>query len=209
MKHFWGLMMLAGMLALAGGCAPTENVTINGSGGATFGASGASSSSAPVYTAYNVWFEKATHVYSENYHVGSLIPAGTRVMNITIRREINPKITFTTLPGGMTYTMVFVARHHPGLTVDRFMARLFTTKNLSELTRGFSDNELRAVKEGTIRGRMSKQAVIVAYGYPIETYTPTLESNRWTFMDNRFNRTEYEFGDNGYTSVSAAPVRRR
>lgn len=46
---------------------------------------------------------------------------------------------------------------------------------------------------------MSKDAVLVAIGYPPITRTPTLESDDWTYWSNRFN-TFIVYFENGKVS---------
>lgn len=158
--------------------------------------------SEPAYTAYNLWFEKAGNFYSTNYHVGRIIPAGSQVKDVSFSKTM---ITFTVLPEGVAYKMEFVPKHHPGLSINQFMARLFTTKSLGQLTEGFSGMELAAVKSGVLQPGMSKKAVAVAYGYPIETKTPSLQDNQWVFMMNRFRTKAINFDAQGRTTREAVP----
>jgi hypothetical protein len=162
-------------------------------------------SSSPIYNAYNIWFEKPDHLYSTGYHVGQMIPAGTQV-HAEILNSRTPMIIFTTRSGGKKFQMEFVGRHHPGMTVEQYCSRMFTTKSFGELTEGFSDREIQAIKEGVLRTGMSKKAVIVSWGYPPEILTPTLQGNTWTFQEKRFLKKEINFDENGYTALGPTPV---
>ena len=58
---------------------------------------------------------------------------------------------------------------------------MFTNLSPEEAMKGFSKKERNAVKRGFLVGGMSKEAVLMAYGYPPEHRTPSLDSNDWTF----------------------------
>lgn len=202
MRRALGMWMLFGMLALTVSCVnggnyePTRGgqsatgVGSESSGGAARGSTQLNAPAGPIYTAYNLWFEKADHLYSTGYHVGAIIPAGTQVTNVSIDKVRNTNwITFRRQPGGDNYKIEFVEKHHPGLTAGRFCARLFTPESLGALTEGFSEGEMQAVKTGQLQVGMSKKAVLVTYGYPPEIRTPLLAANTWTFWENRFNST--------------------
>lgn len=192
-----GMLMtfvLAGW-ALAAAC--TQG---GGSAGSTAGATGSDAApmpGVPVYTSYNLWYEKPDHMYSTGFHVGRMIPAGTQVTNVRIQRGY---ILFNTAPDGMSYKMEFVQKHHPGASINQFTARLFTPRSLGELTEGFNENEMTAVKQGMLRPGMRKNAVLVAYGYPPEILTSSLQSGVWLYQKNRFQKNQVQFGEDGNLS---------
>src|SRR5213082_1122063 len=103
-----------------------------------------------LYTAYNIWFEQPTKVYSTNYQKGNLFPAGSEVTEVS---KSSRKVEF-------------VAKHHPGVTGEQWADRFLTTKNFAALSGGLTPAEIKAVKAGQIQVGMSKKAVILAAGYP-------------------------------------------
>ncbi len=52
---------------------------------------------------------------------------------------------------------------------------------------------MNAIKGGYLRGGMTKDEVILAWGYPPEHKTPSLDSNRWLYWENRWVSTEVCF----------------
>lgn len=56
--------------------------------------------------------------------------------------------------------------------------------------------ERKNIKNGTIAVGMSKDAVVMAYGYPPSHKTPTLDSNMWTYWRDRFRRV-FVYFENG------------
>src|ERR1700704_557178 len=85
--------------------------------------SGASAASAAdrLYTAYNIWFEQPTKVYSTNYQKGNILPAGSEVKDVKRSKD---KLEFTDVTLDLRFTFEFVDRHHPGLTGEQWMARM-------------------------------------------------------------------------------------
>lgn len=63
--------------------------------------------------------------------------------------------------------------------------------------------ELQAIKEGKLVVGMSKAAVIMAYGYPPEHRTPSLESNTWIYWIDRFRNKAILFDENNRTCKPA------
>jgi len=45
---------------------------------------GNAASGKKIYTAYNIWFERAERIWSINYKKGAVIPAGTLVRDVEI-----------------------------------------------------------------------------------------------------------------------------
>ncbi len=147
-----------------------------------------------LYTAYNIWRVPESNMYCVNYKYGSnIIRAGTEVSNVKVTKDFandNARdlddyelayIRFKIIKGGKTIVIQYRTRWHPGKKVENYKKMMFTTKTLSELTKGMTANEIRAIKAGVLVQCMSKRAVLVAYGPPPEHYTPDLNSNRWRY----------------------------
>jgi len=142
-----------------------------------------------LYTAYNIWRLPKKEMYCINYKYGSnIIPAGTEVSNAkAIKHDLhndeldNPFISFKIVKEGKTIEIKYRNKYHPGIKIEDYKKMMFTTKTFSEHTKGMTANEIRAIKAGVLVQGMSKRAVLVAYGYPPEHQTPTLNSNRWRY----------------------------
>ena len=151
-----------------------------------------------LYTAYNLWCEKPARMYCVNYCRGRLIPAGTRVSDVRLVRKAFKKrqgIEFKPVESGVPHVIFFAPEFHPGMTIEQFRDRLFTSKTFEELTAGLTEEEIAYVRKGALAEGMSKQAVLVSRGYPPEHVTPTLKANSWTYWMSRFNRTVAHFAD--------------
>ena len=140
-----------------------------------------------LYTAYNIWRVPKENRFCINYKYGSnIIPAGTEVSKVKVKSNGCPKsvldcISFKIVKEGKTITIGYRRNYHPGKRIEDYKKMMFTTKTLSELTKGMTANEIRAIKAGVLVQGMSKRAVLAAYGPPPEHYTPNLNSNRWLY----------------------------
>jgi len=146
------------------------------------------------YTAYNIWYEQPVKIWSTNYQKGHLLPAGTAIKNVRPSRK---SLRFTAVETNITYTIFFVPNHHPGLAGGQVYDRLLTDKNFGQLTEGFSESEIEAIEIGKVVNGMSKAAVIVCYGYPPESGTPTMKAKTWKYWQSRFSDFEVEFDEDG------------
>ncbi len=158
-----------------------------------------------LYTSYNMWYEKPEHLYAINYKKGIMIPAGAEVSQVDVTLEKRRSmITFTTVKDGQTFRVEFEEKFHPGLSAEDYKKKMFSSKTFDELTKGMEQKEIQAIKEGKLVVGMSKAAVIVAYGYPPEHVTNTLDAKKWTYWIDRFRSKEVFFDDNNRTRKADA-----
>ena len=155
----------------------------------------AAAADAQKYTAYNLWYEHPQKLYSTGYEKGTMIPAGTAVSQVKVSRKA---VSFVD-GSGTRFTVLFVAKHHPGLSAEQFADRLLTTKSLAELTKGMSTKEVEAIKQGKVETGMSKAAVLVAIGYPPEIRTPNTDLDTWTYWRDRFRSYPVTFANGKVT----------
>jgi len=155
-----------------------------------------------IYTSYNMWYElgKEEAMWAINYKTGTMIPAGTEVSNIRVKKT---QIFFVTVDDKKRYIVNFNAKFHPGKKPADYASMMFSEKDFLELTKEMSQTDIDGIDEGLIMVGMTKKAVIVAYGYPPEHKTPDLNDNVWRYWLNRFSSTEINFDDNGKTTKPA------
>ena len=77
--------------------------------------------------------------------------------------------------------------------------RTFGTRNREQLMEGFSDAEKWAIRKGVLVSGMSKEAVVVSYGYPPSHQTPSLSANTWNYWASRMGRFLVTFDGSGKT----------
>ena len=159
-------------------------------------AANAASAADRLYTAYNIWFEQPTKVYSTNYQKGNLLPAGSEVTEVS---KSSKKVEFTDPKLGMKFSVEFVGKHHPGVTGEQWADRFLTTRNFAALSSGLTAAEINAVKAGKIQAGMSKKAVILAAGYPPEVATASTKLDTWKYWRHRFGSYAVQFSDGKVT----------
>jgi hypothetical protein len=166
-------------------------------------------SGGPHYTAYNIWYElgKENSLWCINYKKGEMIPAGTEVTDVKIVKAESGRflggsdvaISFSTVENGREYLVNFKAVFHPDLDIDDYMDKMFTEKDFDQLTAGMNEYEINAIKEGKVKINMSRDAILVSYGYPPEHRTPSLKKDVWLYWMNRFQTKDIHFDENGLT----------
>jgi len=156
------------------------------------GGASAASAADKLYTAYNIWFEQPTKVYSTNYQKGNILPAGSEVKDV---KRSSEKLEFTDVNLDIRFTFEFVGKHHPGLTGEQWMARFLTTRDFAALSSGLTAAEIKAVRAGEVKAGMSRKAVLLAAGYPPEVATASTKLDTWKYWRHRFGSYSVRFSD--------------
>ncbi|HMG58905.1 MAG TPA: hypothetical protein VK583_04195 [Burkholderiales bacterium] len=152
----------------------------------------AASAADRLYTAYNIWFESPTKVYSTNYQKGNLLPAGSEVKDVN---RSSKKVEFTDPKLGMKFSVEFVGKHHPGVTGEQWIDRFLTTRNFAALSKGLTPAEIKAIRAGQVQAGMSKKAVLVSVGYPPEVATASTKLDAWKYWRHRFGSYLVQFSN--------------
>jgi hypothetical protein len=157
----------------------------------------------PLYTAHNVWYEKADRVFAINYKKGIIIPAGSPVM-LDPRgvRSGDSALRFSVPAAGISVTLHLQPKFAPGVTIEALLQRTLTQKPWEQLVEGLDAREIESVRNAVVLTGISKRAVLASYGYPPEHATPSLDGNVWTYWINRFVKKELRFDAEGRTTTS-------
>ncbi len=145
-----------------------------------------------LYTAHNIWFEHPEKIYSINYKKGAILPVGTEVTRVRVGRG---KITFRA--NGLRFRIYFNPRWHPGQSTKVLQQQLFTTKSLDEMTQGMSEEKISYLRTGTPMEGMTRQEILMTYGYPPRHGTPGLFSNQWVYWRDRVRTKRICFDETG------------
>lgn len=152
------------------------------------------------YIQTNMWFEKENNFAATNFHKGRIIPVGTKVRVDKIRSS---QITFTILDENMSYTYTRLGRHSK-IDIFELFSRYFSKDNPMVENGKFSKftkEEQRNIQEGIITPGMTKDAVLMAYGYPPTHKTPELSSNVWIYWESRAISVKVYFKDGVAESI--------
>lgn len=144
-----------------------------------------------VYTQVNMHSLKGKVVTWINYQVDSLIPVNTRV---TVDKISGSKVVFTLKETGQTLALKNKASRS-GMDGLAWASKHFAPipVNLAK----FKKSEREAIALAKAQPGMSKEAVIVALGYPPAHKTPSLDSPSWLYWINKWNKIAVEFGSDG------------
>jgi hypothetical protein len=153
------------------------------------------------YTMANIWYENPGKIYSTNYHRGAILPAGTKV---TVNNVSRKEISFTD-KDGLDFRIVYVSKHSSrGATVWDHFDQYFSEEDpmgkngpFGRFTKKEKDN----IRQGVLAKGMSKDAALMAYGYPPSHKTPSISANQWTYWDNRFVTRLVLFVDDKISNV--------
>jgi hypothetical protein len=152
-----------------------------------------------LYTAYNIWIMRSDNMKCINYKYGDkILPAGTPVQKVHIGEEQRPYqefIGFETVGDQKKFKIYYNSSWHPGKTIKDFKDSMFTTQTFQEMTSGLSQREVDAIRAGKVLDGMTAKAVLIAYGYPPEHRTPSLDRKIWIYWSNKLTSFEVCFDD--------------
>jgi hypothetical protein len=142
-----------------------------------------------------MWAQQGQHE-STNYRKGQFIPINTQV---TIKSSSGETIRFQ-VPSMDNYTVTMInVPEYTGGGIEKLFKRTFGPEKV-ELDK-FSDNVREAITNGNIIEGMSKDAVILARGYPPKHETPSLESSRWKYWTSTFGTRVVKFEDGSVVDI--------
>ena len=147
------------------------------------------------YTCCNIRYEK-NEITDVNYQMGGIIPYGTRVQIIEVKKNA---VKF--LPEGHP-EMTLVYRHGRKVyPFEQYVDRIFLTepprlsaapvassKKKGAKAAASSANKFeKQIQQGIVEPGMTKQDVLLALGYPPAHRTPSIEQPIWTYWRNRWD----------------------
>jgi hypothetical protein len=147
------------------------------------------------YTKANIWYESPEKILPM-YHKGNMLLVGTKVK---ILHCSNSRIKFVT-DNGREFVLVNAAKYST-IGLKEFFEQYFSETNVL-IENGpfyaFSKIEQENIKNGLIVPGMSKEAVLMAYGYP-PSHATNISSNTWFYWKSKFRRFPVYFKDNKLT----------
>jgi len=160
-----------------------------------------------VHVRVNLWYDKDHRILSTNYHTGHIVPAGTEVMITEITNRI---IRFEVAENKNPYFILNVKRHSMNATTKDLMDMLFSNENPvgpGTLFDRFTEEEKRNIRFGTLEEGMSRDAVLMAYGYPPRHQTSSLKNHIWVYWDTRWSKKMLYFEDDRVFMVAGSEDR--
>ena len=144
-----------------------------------------------LYTQVNMHSFKGKAVFWINYQIDRLIPVNTKV---TVDEISGSGVVFTIKETGQTLKLKNKSKHS-GLSGQQWADRHFGPKpvNLGK----FKKSVQEAIALARAEPGMSKDAVIIALGYPPAHKTPSLDSPSWLYWRNKWNKVAVQFDSSG------------
>jgi hypothetical protein len=146
------------------------------------------------YTQTSLWIDSNRHL-TTNYSAGYLVPINTRVEIL----DSNRNAIVIRVPDLDRNVRIENAANHTGEDIAGIYDRYFGNSRV-DLSR-FDSNTRNAIEGGRVEEGMSRDAVLLARGYPPSHQTPSLDQNVWTYWRNRFVRQTVTFSGDRATEL--------
>ncbi len=148
-----------------------------------------------LYSQVNIWYEKPTKILSTNYHVGGVLPVGTKIKVVEASKKA---LTFTD-SSDAKYRIICELKHNNVPCNDLALLWFGETDPMAKGGKfeKFTKEEQEFVRAGYVREGMSRDAVLMAYGYPPTIRTTSLDQAIWTYWKNRWVTEIARFDDKG------------
>jgi hypothetical protein len=165
-------IVLLALVVLIGGCASTDYITRNGPDINPIGQI--------YYTNVNIWYTNPKKISSHNFIDGIILPIGTKVKILSYRGRT---IEFSSDPEPILSMSNSVGS---GISLETYFERYFSKEDT--LTEGsifskLTNEEKTSVKEAKVKGGMSKESVLISWGYPPPRWVVNpMVSNIWQYL---------------------------
>lgn len=169
-----------------GACAPTVYMTKDG---------GQITEGSTVYNLTNLHPDmRQLRMYAMNYQREGLLPMCT---GFQVTKSAGDFLRLRTLEGGVTFHY-FLDKYTPDFAtnVNSYFATTCSKAKVSNM----SSVDQKGIRIGKALRGMTKEAVILAIGYPPVHATLSLERDQWTYWINRFKRMVINFDASGRVS---------
>ncbi len=178
----------------------------------------------PIYLAHNLWQIddwdiEAMNIKSKelvrgnpvfgNVRPGSeihMIPAGTAIEYVMFDYRYRghgvpaPYILFKVREKSKYDFLGMIPKYQKNnqreVSIEELLVRTFTTKTFDELTAGMKPEEIENIRNGTIQKGMSRDAVIVSWGYPPLHANPSLSGRHLYYWKNYWVKELVDFDEN-------------
>lgn len=177
MSKFVRLLGLAALAAIVVGCASSAPKEVQANVGKTY------------YTQVTFWTYKGEHE-TTNYGVTQRVPINTQVRINDVGGNV---VELTLVDSGREVVLINQEKYTLkgiGPIFDRYFG-----ESRVDLAR-FDGATREAIEDGEIQTGMTKDAVLLARGYPPAHETPSTDSDSWKYWKSRYDTMVVEF-ENG------------
>jgi hypothetical protein len=156
------------------------------------------------YTTANIWYTNPVEIKNTNYHMGAIIPFGTK----GVIEKINRKKIMFRAENGASFTIIRMKRHSNISMQEHFHRYFSKTDPMAQggLYHRFSEMEKQNIRKGNVVIGMAKEAVLSSYGYPPSHATPDLKADHWRYWIIGRQEVRVIFIDNRVSSIQKLSV---
>jgi hypothetical protein len=156
------------------------------------------------YLCCNMHYDKPD-ITDVNYLQGTLVPLGTRVQILEVRKN---SVKFQ--PAGQPPLTLSLRHGKKMMTFDQYLDRIFVAedphaklpKPRDRKHAADTEKVRKAIEGGVIEPGMTREQVLMAVGYPPAHRTPSLESGVWTYWSNRWATYQVYFDGDRVSRVN-------
>lgn len=147
---------------------------------------------APVYTAFNLWYDEDGVMTSANIQKGSILPFGTEIEFVEADTD---RIIFKRVSDGKIFKLKY-SLDRTLVPIEQYIRRAFVLKNKKELTIGVRPMIQEKISRGIVDKGMTRNEVLLAYGPPPPMRTPSETVDTWIYwIDDGVTVRVVFFGD--------------
>ena len=136
---------------------------------------------APVYTAFNLWYDEDGVMNSANIQEGTILPFGTEIQFIEADTD---RIIFKRVSDGKVFKLEY-SLDRTLVPIETYIRRLFVLKSEKEMVVNVRPMVLEKIKRGIVEKGMTRNEVLMAFGPPPPMRTPTETVDTWIYWVDR------------------------
>lgn len=151
-----------------------------------------------LYTRFNIWYRNPTEISARNHLRGRILPFGTQIniQSVEVSR-LSPYsdtwiIAFSPVGSKTVYKIAFDEQLMLQ-TLDSYLQKLFTRKSRAELIKAINKKFLKDIDRGQVVQKMTREEVLLTYGYPPPHRTFSLKNDTWIYQIKDFSSRRVVF----------------
>ena len=135
----------------------------------------------PVYTAFNLWYDKDGDMDSLNIQKGSILPFGTEIEFIDATTD---RIRFKRVSDGKVFRLEYNF-DRTLMPIEKYIRRLFVFTDAKEMTLAVRPMIQEKIRRGVVEKGMTRSEVLLAFGPPPPMRTPAESVDTWIYWVDR------------------------
>ena len=132
---------------------------------------------APVYTAFNLWYDEDGVMNSANIQEGTILPFGTEIQFIEADTD---RIIFKRVSDGKVFKLEY-SLERTLVPIETYIRRLFVLKSEKEMVVNVRPMVFEKIKRGIVEKGMTRNEVLMAFGPPPPMRTPSETVDTWIY----------------------------